>query len=119
MAIIYIAAIVILGSVIYLMVTLLSYMNQSSELNLNLRETQMRLEREKQKLEDYQMRAEKLKDDLPDQRSRRDLLQRWTQLLKQQKGQLEAEGLRIETRGKNAQDAAIRKAVAAVQQRKG
>ena len=115
---IYIAAAVVVG-VIYLLITLLSYMNLSSELNLNLRETRTRLELEKQKLEGYQTRAEKLKNDSPNQRSRCDFLQRWMQLLKQQKRQLEAEGSRIETRGKNEQDAAIRKAVAAVQRKKG
>lgn len=86
-----VSALAVVGGVIYILVVVLSYSNESAHLNQALDDLRMRLTSVQQRTTDYENRLEALQEELPKQHERIDRLNRWIDLLKGQKAQLEAD----------------------------
>ena len=100
----------ILGSLIYLSITMLTYVGQSSSLTTEVQGSQAQLAEDKRQLAECQAKTKALENELPQLREREGRLQRWVVLLKQQHGRLES-GPTEKTTDKAERDAAIRKAM--------
>ena len=100
----------ILASLVYLSITLLSYVGRSSSLTTEVQEGEARLADDKRRLTECQAKIRALENELPQLREREGRMQRWVALLKQQHGRLEA-GPAEKVTDKAERDAAIRKAM--------
>ena len=113
-----VAALVIFGGIIYLLITVLAYMGQASSLSVQVQDLENAIAFKKQRLEDYQIRADRLKDEVPDIQKKADRMSRWIVLLTQQKAQLQAEAKKESDRT-GTRDAAIRRNLFQGKSRKG
>ncbi|MDA0745789.1 MAG: hypothetical protein O2954_04675 [bacterium] len=86
-----IAALAVVGGVVYILFVLLSYSSESSRLGQELQVLQVRLAAQKQRIQEYEHRLKSLTEEEPLQRGRCDRLSRWIDLLKGQKVQVESE----------------------------
>jgi uncharacterized membrane-anchored protein YhcB (DUF1043 family) len=86
-----IAAIAVVGGIIYVLFVLLSYFNDSARLSQELEAVKVRMDGQFRRLGDYEARAAQLQEDLPKRRKQCDRLRLWIDLLKNQKAQLDRE----------------------------
>ncbi len=100
----------ILGSLIYLSITMLSYVGRSSSLTTEVQQNEAQLADDQRRLAECQAKIRALENELPQLREREGRMQRWVALLKQQHGRLES-GPGEKVADKEDRDAAIRKAM--------
>jgi chromosome segregation ATPase len=111
-----IGSLLLLGCVIFIAITLLSYTSNASSLSLQLEDIEQNIDHKTGRLEDYRSRAELLQNSVPQLNQQTARLKRWITILKKQKGQLDSST----PGGKNAtqRDAAIRSSLSTVKKRK-
>ena len=86
-----VAALAVLGGVIFILFVVLSYTSESARLNGELRDLELHIESMEVKIEDYEGRISSLQEEIPGQKARCDRLTRWIDLLKQQRSQVASE----------------------------
>ena len=112
-----VGALVVLGSVIYLLVTILSFMGQSGSLSTQLEDMKASLAHKENRLEEYRLRAEQLQVSVPALKEKIERYRQWIAAINRQKTQLVSQA---QTTGKSdkERDAAIRRSLSAAQKRK-
>ena len=86
-----VAAVVVVGGIIYILFVLLSYYGDSARLAQELEAVRVRVDGCGRRLKDYENRVASLQDGIPEQKERMERIRRWIELLKGQKAQLESE----------------------------
>lgn len=112
-----IGALVVLGCIIYLLITILSFMGQSGSLSTQLEDIQASLAHKESRLEEYRLRAEQLQVSVPSLKGKIERYRQWIAAINRQKSQLVSQS---QMTGKTDQerDAAIRRSLSAAQKRK-
>jgi uncharacterized coiled-coil protein SlyX len=81
----------LLGTIIFCLVTLFSYFHEVAAYTQNLHEVQQRIDHNRERLAEYETCIAVLEDSIPQSQTRVDRLRNWVALLKGQAGRLESE----------------------------
>ena len=111
-----VCALAVLGSVIYILITVLSYLSQSGSLNMQLEDLQASIAHKESRFEEYRLRAEQLQENVPQIKQKVEQYKQWISALKKQQALLKAQ-----TKGQTSQerDAVIKRSLSSTQKRKG
>jgi chromosome segregation ATPase len=91
----------LLGTIIFCLVTLFSYSHDVATYTQDLREVQLRIEHSRERLTEYETCIDVLEDSIPQRKALVDRLRNWIALLKGQQGRLESEkAIQAQSRGK-------------------
>jgi|GEM_PF-1775131 chromosome segregation ATPase len=108
-----VAALAVVGGVIFILFVVLSYTSESTRLKGELRELVTHVEAMESKTRDYEGRIVSLQGEIPVLKARCDRLTRWIDLLKRQKSQVAAEKGNLKEMGsKEARMEAVRQGLA-------
>ena len=108
-----VAALAVVGGVIFILFVVLSYTSESTRLRGELRELVTYVESMETKTQDYEGRIASLQGEIPVQKARCDRLTRWIDLLKRQRSQVVSEkGNMKEMSSKEARMEAVRQGLA-------
>ncbi|MDP6776539.1 MAG: hypothetical protein QGI83_07235 [Candidatus Latescibacteria bacterium] len=106
-----ILAAAIVGGLIFVVFTILAYSTESAHLAAQLDELQIRLGSERSRLSEYEARVGALQEEVPLKRARCDRLERWIELLKQQRLKVETQQDAPKEPERGGRDEAVRRSL--------
>jgi hypothetical protein len=104
-----VAAIAVVGGIVYILFVLMAYFADSGRLSQELQAFQVRLGGQRKRLEEYEERAALLGQEIPALEEGSDRVRRWVELLRKQKTHVETEQQNTKLMSHQERKAAVRK----------